>query len=102
MNGTPVAETPEETSLLRQRVLELGRTFRAAGRRLYLVGGSVRDTLLGRPGHDLDLTTDAPPAEIKRLLQRVRPDAIYDVGARFGTVGAIFRDPDGSGPRGRI
>ena len=55
-------------------------TFRAAGRRLYLVGGSVRDTLLGRPVHDLDLTTDAPPAEIKRLLQRVRPDAIYDVG----------------------
>ncbi|HEX2514808.1 MAG TPA: HD domain-containing protein [Chloroflexota bacterium] len=94
-------ETHDAEPMLLQRVGQLGRTFRAAGRRLYLVGGSVRDTLLGRPVHDLDLTTDAPPAEIKRLLQRVRPDAIYDVGARFGTVGAIFRDPAGGDPAGR-
>ncbi|MDX6201725.1 MAG: poly(A) polymerase, partial [Frankiales bacterium] len=38
---------------------ELGRRFEAAGHALYLVGGSVRDALLGRLGDDLDFTTDA-------------------------------------------
>ena len=40
---------------------ELGRRFAAAGHELHLVGGSVRDALLGRLGDDLDFTTDARP-----------------------------------------
>ena len=40
---------------------DLGRRFAAAGHRLYLVGGSVRDALLGRLGDDLDFATDALP-----------------------------------------
>jgi poly(A) polymerase len=84
-----------DDTLLEQRARELGEVFRAAGRSLYLVGGSVRDRLLGRPVHDLDLATDAPPEEIKRLIRRVRPDAIYDVGAKFGTIGLVFKDDSG-------
>ena len=78
---------------LAERVDRLARAFSESGRDLYLVGGCVRDQLLSRPLHDLDLTTDAPPDEIKRIAQRARPDALYDVGAKFGTIGLIFRLP---------
>lgn len=68
----------------------LAHVFAEEGRSLYLVGGSVRDELLGLPVHDYDFTSDAEPKEIKRLLRTVDADAIYTVGERFGTVGAIF------------
>ncbi|MFR9673085.1 CCA tRNA nucleotidyltransferase [Streptomyces sp. TR02-1] len=65
---------------------DLARRFQQAGHRLALVGGSVRDALLGRLGNDLDFTTDARPEEVLAL---VRPwaDAVWDVGIAFGTVG---------------
>ncbi|MHB1133364.1 MAG: HD domain-containing protein [Chloroflexota bacterium] len=68
----------------------LGEAFTAHGKQLYLVGGSVRDELLGRPSHDLDLTTDATPVETKRLAAAIRPDGVYTVGERFGTIGLVF------------
>lgn len=74
-----------------QAVLErLSAVFRAAGKQLYLVGGCVRDELLGRPLTDLDLTTDALPAETRALLEEAGASAIYGVGEKFGTVGARF------------
>ncbi|WP_443033351.1 CCA tRNA nucleotidyltransferase [Streptomyces sp. ACA25] len=65
---------------------DLARRFEAAGFSLALVGGSVRDALLGRLGNDLDFTTDARPDEVLAL---VRPwaDAVWEVGIAFGTVG---------------
>ncbi|MGH7541396.1 MAG: CCA tRNA nucleotidyltransferase [Gemmatimonadota bacterium] len=68
---------------------ELGDRFQAAGHELYLVGGVVRDLVLGRlaPDADTDFATDATPAETSRLL-RGWADARYLVGVRFGTVGA--------------
>ena len=71
---------------------ELGERFTAGGSELYLVGGSVRDLVLGRadPRHDLDFATDAPPHEITRLL-RGWADRRYLVGVKFGTVGALKR-----------
>jgi poly(A) polymerase len=65
---------------------ELGHRFAAAGHELALVGGPVRDALLGRPVSDLDFTTDARPAQIVGLL-RGWADAWWEVGAAFGTVG---------------
>ena len=50
---------------------ELAERFAAAGHRLYLVGGSVRDALLGRLGNDLDFTTDARPPEILAAAERL-------------------------------
>ena len=70
----------------------LARIFAEDERSLYLVGGSVRDELLGLPVHDYDFTTNAEPEGIKRLLRTADADAIYTVGERFGTVGALFDD----------
>ena len=66
---------------------ELGAAFTGAGHEIALVGGSVRDALLGRLGSDLDLTTSARPAQTKRLLSGWA-DSVWDVGAAFGTIGA--------------
>ncbi|WP_329315500.1 CCA tRNA nucleotidyltransferase [Streptomyces sp. NBC_01262] len=65
---------------------DLGRRFQDAGFRLALVGGSVRDTLLGRLGNDLDFTTDARPEQVLKII-RPWADAVWEVGIAFGTVG---------------
>jgi len=68
---------------------ELARRFTAAGRAIYLVGGSVRDALLpgaGTEESDIDLTTDARPDEIERIV-RGWADDVWTQGARFGTIG---------------
>lgn len=84
--GTSVVENLVAAPILRT----LAAQFTEAGYELYLVGGSVRDALLHRPTHDLDLATDAQPPVIKRLLAQARPDSRYDVGEKFGTIGATF------------
>ncbi len=71
---------------------ELGRIFAEAGHQLYLVGGSVRDALLGRLGADLDFATDARPEQMQKLLGSWA-DAIWDTGIEFGTVG-VGKDGD--------
>lgn len=63
------------------------RTLRAAGRQAYLVGGCVRDLLLGCPPKDFDVATDAPPTEILALFP-----GSGCVGAHFGVV--LVRDGD--------
>ncbi len=73
--------------------VELGERFNAAGHQLYLVGGVVRDLILGRlaPGGDDDFATDAAPADTTRIL-RGWADRQYLVGVKFGTVGALKGD----------
>ncbi len=70
----------------------LGRVFADNGHELYLVGGSVRDALLGRLGADLDFTTDARPDQMMRFLRRWG-DAMWDTGIDFGTL-AIGKGTD--------
>ncbi|MEU3463432.1 CCA tRNA nucleotidyltransferase [Streptomyces sp. NPDC006733] len=65
---------------------DLGRRFQEAGFKLALVGGSVRDTLLGRLGNDLDFTTDARPEQVLKII-RPWAEAVWEVGIAFGTVG---------------
>ncbi|MEO5838171.1 MAG: CCA tRNA nucleotidyltransferase [Acidimicrobiales bacterium] len=69
-------------------VRPLSEAFVAAGHRVYLVGGIVRDLMAGRQrsAPDIDLTTDATPDEIERVLAG-RTDALWKQGARFGTIG---------------
>ncbi|GAB2653993.1 CCA tRNA nucleotidyltransferase [Saccharopolyspora gloriosae] len=69
---------------------ELAERFAAAGHRLYLVGGSVRDALLGRLGTDLDFTTAARPHQVRELLDGWA-ETIWDTGIDFGTLGAYKR-----------
>ena len=69
---------------------ELADRFAAAGHRLYLVGGSVRDAFLEDTPElppDIDLTTDARPDQIQRLVDGWA-EAVWLQGKRFGTVGA--------------
>ena len=70
---------------------DLGSRFDAAGHRLYLVGGSVRDAMLGGLGHDLDFTTSAHPDETHAILRDFTP-ATWDIGRDFGTIGAMKKE----------
>jgi poly(A) polymerase len=64
----------------------LGERFAQAGEQLALVGGPVRDAMLGRLHNDLDLTTSARPEVTERLLTGWA-DATWDMGREFGTIG---------------
>lgn len=72
---------------LEAKVVPLGEVFAAAGFEIALVGGPVRDALLGITPHDLDLTTSARPDETEAVL-RTWADAVWDVGRNYGTLGA--------------
>ena len=79
---------PERLGPVLDEVRPLAQRFDAGGHQLYLVGGIVRDLVLGRPlqGGDIDLTTDARPERITELVAGWA-DAVWDQGARFGTIG---------------
>lgn len=106
---TPAQPAKEQLSSAQRRAVsellrvspvadDLASRFRDAGFRLALVGGSVRDALLGRLGNDLDFTTDARPEDVLRI---VRPwaDAVWEVGIAFGTVGCQKKSRDGGEKR---
>ena len=63
----------------------LAQAFKEAGFNLALVGGPVRDAILGRLGNDLDFTTNAKPLETKKILQLWAED-VWDIGIEFGTI----------------
>jgi poly(A) polymerase len=65
----------------------LGAAFAAAGHELHLVGGTVRDALMGRPDEDLDFATDARPADVLTIVASLA-QATWTTGIEFGTVGA--------------
>jgi len=75
-------------SVLSEDVRSLSDLFQEQGFDLYLVGGSVRDALLGRPGSDLDFTTNARPDEIIEVAQRWA-HSTYLAGKDFGTIGLV-------------
>ncbi len=84
---------PDRFTPVLDELRPLADRFEAAGHRLYLVGGTVRDLLVDarRDDYDLDLTTDARPDEIKRCLDGWAT-AIWTQGERFGTIGAKYDD----------
>lgn len=80
------AAVPRLTALAeRESVRRVVDAFEAAGHEIALVGGPVRDALLDREVHDLDLTTSARPEESAAILSPIA-SAMWDVGRAFGTV----------------
>ena len=79
---------PERLQPLVAETAEVAARFRAAGRRLYLVGGVVRDLIVNRlgDGADLDFATDARPEETEAIVTGWA-DAVWLQGKRFGTIG---------------
>lgn len=95
MSSLSVAQRSALTDAVRATpvVRRVADAFAADGYQLYLVGGPVRDALMGRGVHDLDFTTDARPAAIEAILKKLTP-ATWDIGRAFGTIGASLRDGD--------
>jgi poly(A) polymerase len=85
----PRVVIPDRIAPLVSETAELAERFAAAGHRLYLVGGVVRDAIVDRlaPDHDLDLTTDAVPDRVEEILDGWA-DSTWAQGKRFGTIGA--------------
>ncbi len=87
MRTYPDKVVPERLRPLLEETAPLAERFTAAGWRLYLVGGSVRDAILGeKVAPDLDFTTDARPDDIEAVVTGWA-DAVWDQGRRFGTIG---------------
>ena len=87
---------PERLRPVLEATLPLAERFNASGKQVYLVGGPVRDGIVGRPGGvepgpevDIDLTTDATPDEIEALVSDIA-DSMWTQGRRFGTIGLLF------------
>jgi poly(A) polymerase len=71
-------------------LIKLTKKFNDAGFELFEVGGHVRDSLIGRESHDIDLVTNARPNVTKSLVNTL--GSIYDVGEKFGTIGIAIGD----------
>ena len=70
---------------------DLAKKFAKAGFTLALVGGPVRDAILGRLGNDLDFTTNARPDQTKSIIKK-DADSLWETGREFGTIAAQFGD----------
>lgn len=81
------AEHPISRQLIAKEALKVLYRLSSAGFRAYLVGGSVRDLMLGRVPKDFDVATDARPNEVRRLFRNARV-----IGRRFRLVHVIFAD----------
>ncbi|MBO7085742.1 MAG: CCA tRNA nucleotidyltransferase, partial [Bacilli bacterium] len=68
-------------------VLNLLKKLSDNGYEAYLVGGVVRDYLLGLECHDYDATTNATPAEIKQIY---KDHQIFSYGEKYGTIGINY------------
>ena len=92
-------------------IIDLYNLFKKNGKELYIVGGAVRDALLGKKPKDFDLATNALPVEVVKMVQDAGYSTIGEVGQQFGVVIvqipsdkngveiATFREDVGSGRR---
>ena len=82
-------------------VRRLTQLFGEAGHELFVVGGPVRDALLGRSVQDLDFTTSARPDQIEAILRQLSK-AVWDIGREFGTIGCSVTEPGPAGEPTRL
>jgi poly(A) polymerase len=79
------AEHGIDATLLDDRAVKVVATLKEAGHEAYIVGGAVRDLLVGRRPKDFDVATDATPEQVKALFRRA-----FIVGRRFRIVHVVF------------
>jgi poly(A) polymerase len=79
--GTSVSRLCSTIFYVKEAAISVIRTLRQHGHQAFLVGGCVRDLLLGREPADYDVSTDATPREVMRIFPET-----YAVGAQFGVV----------------
>src|SRR5437899_9315618 len=83
-------------------ILRIATRLEGAGYETWCVGGAIRDNLLGVENHDFDLTTAAPPAEVRRLFKDRKSTRLNS--SHLGISYAVFclkkKSPDGSVSRG--
>ena len=72
----------------------LSDIFKSSGKDFYLVGGSVRDALLGKTPKDFDVTTNATPDEVEEILKAYPEYRVLELGRAFGIVKIIT--PEGN------
>jgi len=81
----PAAEHGIDPSLVDDRAIKVVRALKEAGYEAYVVGGAVRDLLVGRRPKDFDVATNATPEQVKALFRRA-----FIIGRRFRLVHVIF------------
>ena len=84
-------EMPQSSSA-DETIKTLANKFRDAGFKLYEVGGSIRDSILGKKSSDADFTTDATPDKTKEILTNSGLGSVFGIGEAFGTVGLHTSD----------
>lgn len=84
--SNPLVQRLEALLTTEPKIADLGALFADAGYELAIVGGPVRDALLGRASNDWDFATSARPEDIERLIGPWA-DAVWDMGRDFGTIG---------------
>ena len=81
----PAAEHAIDHSLVDEHAVKVVSTLKAAGHQAFIVGGAVRDLLVGRRPKDFDVATDATPEQVKALFRRA-----FIIGRRFRLVHVVF------------
>jgi poly(A) polymerase len=81
----PAAEHGIDPELVDERAVRVVRTLQEAGHAAYIVGGAVRDLLVGRRPKDFDVATDATPEQVKALFRRA-----FIIGRRFRIVHVVY------------
>lgn len=69
----------------------LASAFQRAGYELYVVGGAVRDAMMGREPDDFDLSTNATPQEVQNIVTQLSNWTADETGKAFGVIRAIYR-----------
>jgi len=80
----PVAQHGIDVALVDRRAMDVVSTLQSAGHEAYIVGGAVRDLLLGFKPKDFDVATDATPEQVKKLFRRA-----FIIGRRFRIVHVV-------------
>jgi len=83
--------------ILPDDLIYLSQVFKSAGWELYVVGGAVRDAVMGLEPKDYDLATNATPDQVLALLSDCTFWRLDEVGKSFGVVRARYLGPDRSG-----